>query len=181
MSIRKKLIEGDVAGAIDQVNDMNPDILDSNPKLYFKLQQQQLIELIKEGKIDEALLFASEELAPLVGENVEFLEEVEKTMSLLAFDNSEGSPGAHLLGNGQRNKTASELNAAILESQAQDTTPKLPTLLKMLLFAQKRLEEKISYPKILDLLSCDFVQANQQQQQQHEEDTMTDEEDFEED
>ena len=45
-------------------------ILDTNPQLYFHLQQQKLIELIRVGKINEALEFAQEELAPRGEENV---------------------------------------------------------------------------------------------------------------
>ncbi|ONL95753.1 LisH and RanBPM domains containing protein [Zea mays] len=45
-------------------------ILDMNPQLYFHLQQQKLIELIREGKTNEALEFAQEELAPRGEENV---------------------------------------------------------------------------------------------------------------
>ncbi|KAL5227758.1 hypothetical protein ABZP36_016023 [Zizania latifolia] len=44
-------------------------ILDTNPQLYFHLQQQKLIELIRAGKINEALEFAQEELAPRGEEN----------------------------------------------------------------------------------------------------------------
>lgn len=45
-------------------------ILDTNPKLYFHLQQQRLIEYIRQGRISEALEFAQDELAPLGEENV---------------------------------------------------------------------------------------------------------------
>lgn len=38
----------------------NMQILDTNPQLYFHLQQQKLIELICAGKINEALEFAQE-------------------------------------------------------------------------------------------------------------------------
>ena len=95
-------------------------------------------------------------------------------MALLAFDASlkglnDASPVADLLDNTQRQKTASELNAAILTAQCQDKDPKLPSLLKMLNWAQvdiifviKRVycslfpqlqqsqldERQISYPKM---------------------------------
>lgn len=84
VTIRSSIQKGDVQTAIEKVNDLNPEvswstskqythlfkILDKNPKLYFQLKQQQLIELIREGKIDEALQFAQEELAPRGEENV---------------------------------------------------------------------------------------------------------------
>jgi hypothetical protein len=44
--------------------------LDTHPKLFFHLQQQKLIELIRNGKIEEAILFAQEELAPRGEEHV---------------------------------------------------------------------------------------------------------------
>lgn len=47
-------------------------ILDTNPQLFFHLQQQRLIELIRNGKVEEALEFAQEELAPRGEENVSY-------------------------------------------------------------------------------------------------------------
>ena len=32
--------------AIEKINDLNPEILDTNPRLYFQLQLQRLIELV---------------------------------------------------------------------------------------------------------------------------------------
>ena len=40
------------------MNDLNPEILDTNPRLFFHLQQQRLIELIRSGDLDAALDFA---------------------------------------------------------------------------------------------------------------------------
>ena len=54
-------------------------ILDTNPQLYFHLQQQKLVELIRVGKINEALEFAQEELAPRGEENVSSSEIVSFT------------------------------------------------------------------------------------------------------
>lgn len=56
-------------------------------------------------------------------------------MALLAFD-SRKSPVGDLLDHSQRQKIASELNAAILTSQCQEKDPKLPSMLKMLIWAQ---------------------------------------------
>ena len=60
-------------------------------------------------------------------------------MALLAFDSISTSPVGDLLEASQRQKTASELNAAILTSQSQDKDPKLPNLLKMLIWAQVKI------------------------------------------
>lgn len=53
-----------------------PQILEENHQLSFHLQQQRLIELIRQGKTEEALEFAQEYLAPHGEENEAFLEEL---------------------------------------------------------------------------------------------------------
>ncbi len=44
--------------AIERVNDLDPEILESQQQLFFHLQQQRLIELIRGGQLQEALEFA---------------------------------------------------------------------------------------------------------------------------
>lgn len=115
-------------------------ILDTNPLLFFHLQQQRLIELIRGGNVSQALQFASEELAPRGEEFPNLLPELEKTMALLAFDlPTNGSTAfeapahiAQLLSPAQKLRTAGELNAAILASQSQGCDPKLPQMLRIM-------------------------------------------------
>nr|CAG8441833.1 15572_t:CDS:2 [Entrophospora candida] len=148
MNIKNAIQNGNIEEAIEYVNDLNPEasikfvILDTNPKLCFHLQQQRLIEYIRQGRITEALECAQDELAPLGEENTEFLEELERSMALLAFDNTSTSPVGYLFNTSQRLHTASELNAAILTSQSQQKDPNLPNLLKMLVWAQDELDEE---------------------------------------
>ncbi|KAL1560208.1 Glucose-induced degradation complex subunit [Salvia divinorum] len=151
MAVKKAVQSGNVEDAIEKVNDLNPEILDTNPQLFFHLQQQRLIELIRDGKIEEALKFAQEELAPRGEENQCFLEELERTVALLAFEDVSNCPVGELLDISQRLKTASEVNAAILTSQSHEKDPKLPSLLKMLMGVQNQLDEKASYPRINDI------------------------------
>ncbi|GJP72752.1 hypothetical protein CLOP_g3499 [Closterium sp. NIES-67] len=123
MAVKQAVQLGDVEDAIDRVNDLNPEILDTNPAVFFHLQQQRLIELIRAGRVDEALDFAQEELAPRGEENAACLEELERTVALLAFEDAATSAPAllaDLLDVSQRGKTAAELNAAILASQGQE-------------------------------------------------------------
>ncbi|KAG8365488.1 hypothetical protein BUALT_Bualt18G0110000 [Buddleja alternifolia] len=150
MAVKKAVQCGNVEDAIEKVNDLNPEILDTNPQLFFHLQQQRLIELIRNGKVEEALEFAQEELAPRGEENQSFLEELERTVSLLAFEDVTKCPLGDLLDISQRLKTASEVNAAILTSQSHEKDPKLPSLLKMLIWVQNQLDEKATYPRIND-------------------------------
>jgi hypothetical protein len=146
-----------------------------NPTLHFHLLQLQLIELIRQSRIPEALLFAQSELAPRGEEHPQFLKELERTMALLAFEipslplpsstpaavappavtgGKRGKKDAgdevvpmpdsisSLLDQSQRLKTATELNAAILTAQSHGKDPKLPGLMKMLVWGEGLLREK---------------------------------------
>ncbi|KAB2026805.1 hypothetical protein ES319_D06G246700v1 [Gossypium barbadense] len=154
MAVKEAVQCGNVEDAIEKVNDLNPEILDTNPELFFHLQQQRLIELIRNEKIEEALEFAQEELAPRGEENQSFLEELERTISLLVFKDVSNCPVRELLDSSQRLKTANEVNAAILTSQSHEKDPKLHSLLKMLIWAQNQLDEKATYPRIKDFLKA---------------------------
>ena len=48
---------GAIQEAVELVNDVDPEILDTNSTLYFHLQQQQLLELIKEVESNQTTLF----------------------------------------------------------------------------------------------------------------------------
>jgi len=147
---RKAVQNGNALEAIWKVNDVNPEILKTNLQLFFHLQQQRFIELIHEGKVEEALELSQKELAPRGQKNPEFLEELERTMSLLAFDNPSNCPVQDLYSDSQRQKTATELNTAILISQGLEKEPKLVHVLKLLVWAQNQLHKRAFYPHITD-------------------------------
>ncbi len=58
-------------------------ILELQPQLSFHLQQQRLIELVRQGKVEEALDFAQEYLAPQGEGNPAFLQELGEHMASL--------------------------------------------------------------------------------------------------
>lgn len=49
--IRSAVQEGNIKLAISMANDLSPETLDTNPKLYFHLYLQQFIELIRDNKV----------------------------------------------------------------------------------------------------------------------------------
>ncbi|XP_064634687.1 glucose-induced degradation protein 8 homolog isoform X2 [Lineus longissimus] len=154
IKIRDAIQNGRIEDAISLVNNLHPELLDNDRYLYFHLQQQHLIELIRERNIEDALDFAQTHLAERGEENPEILSELERTLALLAFENPEQSPFGELLHPSQRQKVASELNAAILEMENRESTPKLANLLKLLLWSQDELDKKkVKYPKMVDLAS----------------------------
>ena len=65
MVIRNAVQCGEIQQAIERTNAVDPAILAGDPELSFKLKQQQLVELIRSGGVEEALAFAQAELSPL--------------------------------------------------------------------------------------------------------------------
>jgi hypothetical protein len=63
-------------------------ILEEQQSLFFHLQQQRLIELIRQGKTEQALAFAQEYLAPHGEENEAFLEELGALLRCLHCNDS---------------------------------------------------------------------------------------------
>ena len=131
LAVRAAVASGDVAGAIEAVNDLDPDVLEQRPSLLFALQRQRLIELIRAGDVDAALDFAAEYLAPHAATDAAFLAEVEQALALLVFASPADAPPplAELLAPAQRAAAAGELNAAILNSQGQESGASMRFLL----------------------------------------------------
>lgn len=152
MRIRDAIQAGDIQTAIGMINDLDPDILDYSPKIVFHLYQQELIELIRAGRVEEALIFAQEELGPKGEANPEFLIDLEKTMALLVLPPA----ASDLLDPYHRIRVANEVNAAILASQGHEQDAKLPVLLKLLLWSQEQLGSKATFPKLVNLADCSF-------------------------
>ena len=71
---------------------------------FFFLQQQQLIELIRDSKVEEAIKFATDQLAERGEESENVLDELERTLALLAFEDPEKSPYGDLLSYSHRQK-----------------------------------------------------------------------------
>ncbi|RKP08702.1 CTLH/CRA C-terminal to lish motif domain-containing protein [Thamnocephalis sphaerospora] len=154
LQIRQAVQRGDIEDAIERINDLDPELLDAQPDLYFKLQQQRLIEYLREGKLPEALAFAQEELAQRGEENPALLEELERTMALFAFADASTSPLARLMDDAQRQRTASQLNTAILAAQSLPQNPKLSMLLRTLFWSQQQLDGKATYPHMTSVVDA---------------------------
>ena len=73
-------------------------ILEEQQELAFHLQQQRLIELIREGRVDDALEFAQENLAPLGEEQPALLEELGAHQSRSSVRNPPPDPARRQLG-----------------------------------------------------------------------------------
>jgi hypothetical protein len=159
LAIRQAIQRGDIECAIDRINELDPELLDAQPDLYFKLQQQRLIEYLRQGKLTEALTFAQEELAQRSEENPALLEELEQTMALFAFDDKFVSPLGRLLEDAQRQRTAGQLNAAMLAAQSLPQNSKLSILLRTLFWAQQQLDTQVIYPRMDNVVETPSADA----------------------
>ncbi|KAJ8576945.1 hypothetical protein ON010_g2267 [Phytophthora cinnamomi] len=74
----------------------------------------------------------------------QFLHEIERTMSVIAFKNPSESPLGHLLEQAQRRRVADEVNSAILRSQKQELEPMLPTMVQQFHYMEDQLETKLN-------------------------------------
>ncbi|OTB01127.1 hypothetical protein M426DRAFT_323775 [Hypoxylon sp. CI-4A] len=159
---------GDIESAIHALNDLDPSILDKDESLHFALLRLQLVELIRKsrpsGDIEPALEFAQTQLGPKAPRTPQFLEDLEKTMSLLVFDHDSLDPSlAALLQPGLRREVADQVNKAILESQRQRRDAAIRHLVQMRAWSEEvvRKGTKKDLPARIDLgLDGDDVENN---------------------
>ncbi|KAL0231214.1 hypothetical protein GEMRC1_010619 [Eukaryota sp. GEM-RC1] len=152
MDVRAAIINGDIMQARDILNNIDVEILEKDKKLFFCLQIQHLIELIKQGKTDDAISYAQTEIASHQGDPDyhfdEFLPTLEEVMALLLWKDPKHSPLSGLTDGAKRLQVASSVNAAILQTEAQTSQSKLPALLEAMLACQSKLASKHPIPEI---------------------------------
>ncbi|KAM3147530.1 hypothetical protein pb186bvf_000337 [Paramecium bursaria] len=148
---KQNILNGQIDIVLDKFK-TNP-----NTRILFSLKMQKLIEIIKQNQIKEAIDYAQREIIQHLIEEPSLLEETEKVMSLIAFEDMNQSPHNQLLKNSQRIKIASEINAQylILEGNGM-LDAKLTILMKLLQWAQKSLSQHLKYPEIIDIQTGQF-------------------------
>lgn len=127
--------------------------------MHFALLRLQLVELIRscssspDGDISPALEFATSQLAPRAPTNPQFLEDLERTLSLLIFPSENLAPSlAPLVQPDLRKDIATKANEAILQNQGAHKEARLRNLVKLRAWAeQKARESKKNIPDKLDI------------------------------
>lgn len=156
-SVKDLIRCGHIAPAIDLINEINPDILDQNTELYFNVQLQHLIELIRHKQVDVALHFAQSVLSHLAITIPSLLPSLETTLTLLAFDSPDSEQLAQatdapnnirqLLSQSQRERVASMVNKHVLESEFHSSEPKLSNVIKLLSWGENALASRVNFPR----------------------------------
>ncbi|KAK9473001.1 CTLH/CRA C-terminal to lish motif domain-containing protein [Dipodascopsis tothii] len=157
VQIRAAVHAGDIQTAIEKINDLNPELLDTNPELHFALLRLQLIELIKQclasptRDIQPALSFGMSHLASRAQKNPAFLADLEKTMALLCFSPENLAPPlAELLNPELRWQVAAKVNEAMLEAQGVMKEAKLWGLVRVWGWGENALkaEKTVDFPSL---------------------------------
>uniref|UniRef100_H2ZKG2 CTLH domain-containing protein n=1 Tax=Ciona savignyi TaxID=51511 RepID=H2ZKG2_CIOSA len=152
IQVRDAILAGSIELAVSMINELHPELLDNNRILLFYLQLQHLIELIRLEQTENALEFAQTQLSERGEDSPECLSDMERALALLAFDKPEDSPFSDLLLPAQRHKVWSRVNAAIMDHENNATTPRLASIVKLLMWSQEQLDrKKIKYPKMTDI------------------------------
>ena len=160
--IRQLIINNQIERAIDEINLIDKGILAENKMIYFVLQRQRLLNYIKDNKLQEALIFAKEELLPL-SEGDEFLyKELEKTMGLLAYENINDAPEKELVSDKFLEKIATKMNLIILNylSGNKMINLNLDLLIKLAMYIQQVLKKEINFPSIISLAPLSFSKVD---------------------
>uniref|UniRef100_A0AC35G0C3 Uncharacterized protein n=1 Tax=Panagrolaimus sp. PS1159 TaxID=55785 RepID=A0AC35G0C3_9BILA len=147
--IRTSIVKGEVDKAIQQINNYTPNLLKENPKIHFQLLRQQLVELIRNKNVEEALEFAQKHLVHMADQPPELLQKLEQTYGLLVFEKPESSPFGHLMEMNQRNILAAEVNSLICGSNGRNPTSKLEQLFRLIVWNKQQVAsrgEAVSHP-----------------------------------
>ena len=107
--IRDFILSGNIKEAEKVINSAYPELLDDDHLLHFYLQIQHLIELIRRKQIEQAVVFAQEDIVEK-GDYPECLPDLERVMGLLAYPEPEKSPFSDLLKQNFRLKVWSRVN-----------------------------------------------------------------------
>jgi hypothetical protein len=165
--IQHAIHSGNIARAISALNELDPELLDSDPKLHFSLLRLQLVELIREangGDPTAAITFATENLGPRAAANREFLNDLEQTMSLIIFPLDKLKPElAKLLSPDLRRNTATEVNEAMLLRQNQRREAAIRQLVRMRAWAETSARsKKKDLPESIELgLNADNAESGE--------------------
>jgi len=150
-NVRMSLSQGRIDEARTQIDSLLPELLESRPALLLQLQQQQLVELIRADRIDEALAFARSHLRASSADDPSSLAALETIMSLLAFAPlpSAHNPAGHLLDQRARAALAQSVNDAILDGQFASSESTLQRAAKQAMHAQNQLAQFMhTFPKL---------------------------------
>uniref|UniRef100_A0A383VPB8 B30.2/SPRY domain-containing protein n=1 Tax=Tetradesmus obliquus TaxID=3088 RepID=A0A383VPB8_TETOB len=121
-AVRGAIMAGQLVPAMELLRQQCPGLLGGSAvadEVQFHMSCQQFIELIREGRIMEAMQFAQSVLAGLKPGAAHKDSQLKEVVALIAYEHPQQSPLAHLLHLSQREAVADAVNAAILQVAGQ--------------------------------------------------------------
>lgn len=134
-TLRQLIRSGEIDEAIDILHDWYPQIIQRNTSATcFLLHCQKFIELIRAGKLEEAVSYGRIEFEKVSGVE-EFRQVIEDCAALLAYEQPQKSSVGYLLSESQREIVADTVNAMILSTnpKVEDSQGCLHSYLERLL------------------------------------------------
>jgi Ran-binding protein 9/10 len=113
-SMREKLLDGDVDGAMTAAESLAPGVMEASPHVAFRLKCLKFCELIKAGRDEEAMVYGREELGPSCSNSSDDRALLEDALALFAYADPATSPSGHLLSASHCAELAAELDKAVL-------------------------------------------------------------------
>ncbi|OQN97366.1 hypothetical protein B0A48_16430 [Cryoendolithus antarcticus] len=148
VQIRNAILTGNVEEAIEFINDVDAEILDTSPLLHFRLLQLQLIEIIREvlssnnsnpaaTDFRPAIEFATSQLSPRAPTDQSYLTALEQTMALMIFQPDKmPAEMKELLDLRLRETVAEEVNKALLKAQGMEPVARIRELVRARAWAE---------------------------------------------
>lgn len=148
VEVKNAIYGGNIQSAIEQINELYPTLLESDPSLHFALLRVQLVELIRafmltsSGDAQPAIEFATSHLASRATTDPKFLHMLEETMTLLICQ-ADSIPASmqHLLDPNLRKDVGDRVNEAIRRCQGERAKSMLFDLIRTRVWAEKKAKD----------------------------------------
>eukprot|EP00801_Mesodinium_rubrum_P008041 Mrub_08054.p1 GENE.Mrub_08054~~Mrub_08054.p1 ORF type:complete len:245 (-),score=27.35 Mrub_08054:131-808(-) len=145
--ITEQIQNGQILDAISKINNISQEIISKNSYIEYILDRQQLIELIRSELKSEALQYVNQKLYPIIANDKERLNEIQKILSHVIHSQSALSKLKSVYFSDQfREETATKVNDELLKYFGIQNSNKLIYILKQIKYIQDQIPRGI--PKL---------------------------------
>ncbi|GAW82203.1 RanBPM and CLTH-like protein [Plasmodium gonderi] len=152
--IQNEILNNRIEEAIEHINNLDKGILKKHKDIVFFLKKQQLLKLILNNNIKEAITYSQQELAPYVKEKPSLISEIDDVMMLMAYQDFNSEEAKKLIQKIEKKKTTlKRIDDIILSYYNVDSESTLEYIVKNIFFTQNVLSSKYpcSIPKLKNL------------------------------
>ncbi|CRH01722.1 RanBPM and CLTH-like protein, putative [Plasmodium relictum] len=147
--IQNEIMNNKIEKAIEHINNLDQGILKKHKDIIFFLKKQQLLKLILNNNINEAIIYSQQELAPYPS----LINEIDDVMMLMAYQDLNSEEAKKLIQKIEKKKnTLKRIDDIILSYYNVDKST-LEYIVKNVFFTQNILSSKYpcSIPKLKNL------------------------------